>query len=351
MSYQLNDKITGLKPYEPITGEYPIRLDANESFLQPSAIMRAKISMEIVDGGLNRYPDPLCKKACKAFADYYNIDAANVTAGNGSDELLMLLPMAFLKKNERMLVFEPDFSMYKFYSYLTENQVICMPKKKDLTIDLDAAAHLINEQNIKAVVFSNPCNPTSLGISRQQIIDFIKSVGDCLVIVDEAYMDFWDSYQSIVTIAAQFDNVICLRTMSKAIGMAGIRMGFAVANKTITQALRSVKSPYNCNSLSQTAAEIILSDKQYIDNCIDTIKQSRDYLYNKAIELFAYRPDVVIYPTCTNFIFILAPDAEGTYELLRENGVVVRLMGNYLRVTAGTQEENDRVLELLRQFL
>ena len=136
MSYELNKKIRELEPYEPISGTYKIRLD------------------------FNRYPDPLAEKVVTAFADYYGINPKYVTAGNGSDELIFLIEAAFMEKGDRMLCVAPDFSMYKFYSSICEVECDTFIKSDDLSIDTDALIEKVNRDNIKLLLFSNPCNPT-----------------------------------------------------------------------------------------------------------------------------------------------------------------------------------------------
>ena len=348
MDYKLNSKILNLAPYEPISGDYRIRLDANESFILPDENMRQKIFDAAQTVLFNRYPDPLAFDLCRHFASFYNINYDNVTAGNGSDELITLIMTAFLQKGEKVLTFDPDFSMYKFYASITENPVLTLSKGDNLKIDIDNAISFIKSNDIKAVFFSNPCNPTAQGLSRDDVRKLINST-NALIVLDEAYMDFWD--QSLINEVPKFDNVICLRTMSKAIGMASLRIGFAIANPVLTKALRAVKSPYNVNSLSQAIACVVLSDKQYLHNCIEKIKASRDNLYNTAKDICINRNDIKLYDTCTNFILIKTPNADKVRESFAKEGLAIRQLGGYLRITCGTDDENNEVIRLLKKYL
>lgn len=345
MAYRLNDKIRDLKPYDPITGEYRIRLDANESFRTiPNAVM-SKVLEAVALTSYNRYPDSAAADLCSRFADYHHINPTIVTAGNGSDELISVICNAFLMKGDVIITVSPDFAMYKFYASIVEAQCIEYQKKPDLTIDVDKLIASVRDHHAKMLLFSNPCNPTSLGLKREDVRRLITSV-DALVVVDEAYMDFWN--ESLLDEVEQYDNLIILRTCSKAFGMAGIRLGFAVANRTLTNALKAVKSPYNVNSLTQKIGSIILGEKAMIDSAVAEIVASRDELCSglKRIES-CYREEMHVYPSVTNFVFIRMDQAKEMFQSLLNAGIAVRFMGDFLRITAGSREENA---ELIKAF-
>ena len=247
-----------------------------------------------------------------------------------------------------MLVLEPDFSMYRFYGSLSEVEVVSCPKREDLTIDVDEVIRRAKEANARLILFSNPCNPTSLGLPRQEVRRLVRSV-EALVVLDEAYMDFWD--QSLLPQVEEYENLVILRTCSKALGLASLRLGFAVANRRLTGALRAVKSPYNVNSLSQTVGALVLREKEWASYALGQILASRDELQAALDSLAAEFPgQLQVYRSCTNFIFLKPAGAAGLFEGLLEAGVAVRRMGEFLRVTAGSQEENRRFLEAFRSL-
>ena len=207
--YELCGKVRDLEPYEPIKGTYRIRLDANESFYNMPEEVKQEIKDIIDVMPFNRYPDSTAEKPIKAFAEYYGISPENVTATNGSDEMLYILASAMLERNSIVVVAEPDFSMYRFYSALSENTVIAYQKTADLQIDVDELIKTVNENNADMVIFSNPCNPTGQGITAENARKLVKSV-KALVVLDEAYMDFWND--SILKEPAEYDNLIVLKT-------------------------------------------------------------------------------------------------------------------------------------------
>lgn len=345
MPYKMNDKIVNLTPYAPIEGDYKIRLDANESYFQldPKKLKTAFLQ------NFNRYPDPFAKKLCKSFAMLYNVEEGYVTAGNGSDELISLITGAFFSEGDTLLTLSNDFSMYKFYGDVFGIKVDVYPKKADFTINLDNVIDHINKERIKGIIFSNPCNPTSLGMSRSDILKLATSV-NALVIVDEAYMDFSD--QSILDICHRFDNVIVLRTCSKAVGLAAIRLGFAVANERLTTALRAVKSPYNVNAITQSIGEIVLSDHAYIENCKADIIQNKNYLYQSLLGLKCSTSGIkMVYESQTNFIFIEMEDAKMVHGQLLAHSIAVRLMGKHLRICTGNSQENEELICVLKTIL
>ncbi|MCR4925628.1 MAG: histidinol-phosphate transaminase [Clostridiales bacterium] len=350
MAFELNKKVVNLVPYDPICGDYRIRLDANESFILPDEKLMEKIHKAIDEIKYNRYPDPLAKKLCKTFAEFYSIDADFVTACNGSDESISVIMNAFLQKGDKIVNVSPDFSMYKFYSSIVECECITVEKNEDFTFDIDKIIKTANENKARLIIFSNPCNPSSVGCKREEVKRLIKSV-DSLVILDEAYMDFWN--QSLLDEFNDYDNLIILRTCSKALTMAGIRLGFCVANKTLTNAIRSVKSPYNSNSITQAIGIAVLEEKEYLNACVEKVIKSRDELYSEMKKLEKDFPNMLfsVAPN-TNFVYTnFMGKAKDIFEYLKKDGIIVRHMGEYLRITAGTDYENKEVVKGIREYL
>ena len=349
MSYELNRKIAGLTPYEPLSGTYQIRLDANESYMNLPEELRVKLGKLAQEIDYNRYPDPYCTELCKAFAAYYGIDAENVTAGNGSDELISVIVNAFSLKGENCFTFEQDFSMYRFYGELAKCTLETLPRKEDLSIDVDTAIDVLNRSGAGMLLFSNPCNPTSIGLSREQVRRLVRSVS-CLVVLDEAYMDFWD--QSLLGEAQEYDNLIVLKTCSKAFGMAGIRLGFAVANPTATRAIQAVKSPYNVNSITQEVGTAVLREQELLRARTAEIIANTKELYRMIGSLAQEFPQFgQVYPTVANFVYIKTEIGREIAEQLKQRSVAVRVFPNYLRISTGSAEENHIVVDYLRKIL
>ena len=349
MSYKLNKKLINLVPYDPITGHYDIRLDANESCFNLSDSLKAKINKSISQIDFNRYPDCLAKAPTKAFSELYNGPEELISAGNGSDELISIISSCFFEAGDTIVNVSNDFSMYEFYAQLYEVNVATYQKEADLTIDPDKLIAFCKENGAKGLIFSNPCNPTSLGLDRAAVKKIIEALDGCLVILDEAYMDFWD--QSILSDADKYDNLIILKTCSKAIGLAAVRFGFAVANRTITNAIRAAKSPYNNDTVAQTIVADILSEKDYLAQCRDTIIANTKKLYSDILAIDKkYGCFEKIYEPCTNFVFVKTDEFEKIYSFMLENSIAIRKFKGYIRVTAGTEAENTRFIEVLDRY-
>ena len=347
--YQLNEKIRDLVPYDPIDGEYSIRLDANESCLQPPVEMQKRLLEAASRVAWNRYPDASCRELCESFGAFYGVDPSLVTPGDGSDELISILCNAFLMPGETLVTAEPDFSMYRFYASVSGARTASFQKGADLTVDPEAFIEFINREKARMVIFSNPCNPTGQGLSREDVRKILRST-EALVVLDEAYMDFWD--QSLLSEVCEYDNLLILRTCSKALGMASLRLGFAVGNPTLTRALWAVKSPYNINSFTQAMGAAVLREKEWAQRALSSILESRENLYSSLKKLEERNPGKFsCYSTCTNFVFLKAPEGRRIFEALLQRGIAIRYMGEYLRVTAGTPEENKQFLQAFQDVL
>ena len=346
--FQLNEKVKNLTPYEPISGTYEIRLDANESFLTFPKEIEDEMVDALRNSALNRYPDPMAAKLVKGFADYFGVNADCVTAGNGSDEIISVIMNAFLQKGDKILTLEPDFSMYRFYAEIAECDSVKYQKDENLDVNIDDVIELANKENVRIVIFSNPCNPTSRIVTKDDVRKLINSV-DSLVVLDEAYMDFAGD-ESLLGEFENYDNLIILKTCSKALGSAALRLGFAVANKTLTNVIRAVKSPYNVNSVSQALGEVLFAHPDYIDKCIETVVNSRKELYKELLEIKSDKIEK-IYETHTNFVFMKVKNAKSVFEKMKDNRIIIRNMGDYLRITAGTEYENEKMLETFKKVL
>ena len=345
--YQLNDKIGKVKPYKAVESRFKIHLDANESFLPLPKDIKAEMTKAWSAAELNRYPDSDAKEVCKAFADFYNLSPENVVAGNGSDELIAVIMTAFLEKGDAFATIIPDFSMYSFYGQLCECRNVQISKDENYQIDVDTVINTCNNEDVKLLIFSNPCNPTSVGLSAEKVRRIIKKV-NALVILDEAYMDFWN--ESLLDEVESYDNLIILRTCSKAFGMAGIRLGFAVSQKRLRYVLMAVKSPYNVNVLSQKTGTVLLRRKEEIQAAVSKLIDSKNALETAMRKLAEKSGKFHLVDGRTNFITMTMKNPEKFYNFLAENRIAVRFTEGMIRVTCGAKEENESFIEASERF-
>ena len=343
------EKVQTLKPYgfEDTSG-CTIKADANESFVSLPDDLRAKLA-EIAQNALfNRYPDPLSTDACTAYGAYVGVDSRYITAGNGSDELLMIIINSLLSRGDKLLVAEPDFSMYRFYANLAEVEAVNIGKDADYCLSADALKKAAKECGAKAIMFSNPCSPTGQALSREEVLDCVDSCPDVLWIVDEAYMDFWDepTHKDALTRG----NMIVLRTCSKAVGLAALRLGFAICGDTLTEALRKAKSPANVNALTNAMAAAVLSDRSYLRSACMRIRQATARLYaglKAAEETYGV---IRALPTKANFVFVETADAAAAQEYLKQRAILVRRLGTRLRITACGETDNEAIISAIESY-
>lgn len=348
VAFALNDKIKTLTPYDPICGAYPIRLDANESYIPFPDEVQAEMRKALEETALNRYPDPYAQKVCGLFASFYGISPELVTAGRRLGRADLHYHERFSAKRGQGA--HPCAGFFHVPLLYRHRRVPCvtMEKNADFTIDPQRVIDTARREGARLIVFSNPCNPTSVGLSADDARKIIRGT-DALVVLDEAYMDFWD--QSLLREAAQYDNLIILRTCSKAIGLAGIRLGFAVANEMLTRVIRSVKSPYNVNSVSQALGCVAFSHPEQLRRNIERLIVSREALYRLFQSLAADFPGKVeIVRPVTNFVWAKCERAGELFDALKRQGIIVRRMGEYLRVTAGRNHENEKAADAIRFF-
>jgi len=298
--------------------------------------------------GLNRYPDPKQKPLKKVFSNLKSIAENNIIFGNGSDELLDLLFRGFCEPNrDSVITLPPTYGMYDVLANL--NAV----KNKEITLDADfqpTVASILNavEKNTKIIFLCSPNNPTGNSFSEASIIEILNNFNG-LVLIDEAYIDF-SSKKSWLEKMVHYPNLVVLQTVSKAYGMAGIRLGILYADQKIISVLNKIKPPYNINKLTQQKALERISDHENTKIEILKILESRLFL---EIE-FAKIPFIQkIFRSDANFILIKVDDANKRYDQLIQKGIVVRNRSNQqncencLRITVGTAEENKKLIEIM----
>ena len=349
MSYCLHENLKKLDPYISPTGTYDVYLNANESCFNPGERFREELQDALAETPLNRYPDPDCKKLREAFGAAYNVDPSLVVAGNGSDELLGILMGAFLQYGQTLLTLDPDFSMYRVYAETYGKQVVTMKKEND-RIDVDAVLERLNGANgPDLLIFSNPCNPLPTALERQDVIRLIEGT-EKMVVVDEAYTDFCPEL-SVLDLAGQYANLIVLKTCSKAWGGAGLRLGFAVATPEVAGVLNAIRSPYNVNVLTQAAGCVVLRHTEELKRAAAAMREAAERIYKELYPLQLCGKVEQVCETKTNFVFVKTAQAEALYEGLKKRSILIRRTGGHLRITAGTEEENERLIAAFYDLL
>lgn len=346
---RISDRFKGREAYSPGGKPCPVVLNANESFVRPSAELMEEFQAILANCDFNRYPDPRATALCQAFADLFKVDWQNVTAGNGSDELIELLFACLVAPHDRVVTVNPDFSMYGNGAYMNSVEEIVY-QQEDYSINVDTLIALCKERDAAMLIFSNPCNPTGVDLPREAVLRILDEF-DGIVVVDEAYMDF--SNQSVLDLAGTKENLIVLKTCSKALGMAGLRVGFAVTTPEMTSYLQIGKPFYNVGRLTQELATAVLRREDEIRQAIDTINDSTKTLMNGLAALAEkYEALGKILPSATNFAYVVTDAAPEIFEKMQAHGVLIRKpQANALRINSGTKEENAACLSALEASL
>ncbi len=338
----IRPNIKGLKPYSSARDEFKgvpkdmVFLDANENPFE---------------NGVNRYPDPQQRTVKSLLAEIKGISQEQILLGNGSDEVLDIIFRAFCEPNQdNIITLPPTYGMYSVLANINAIGIKTVRLDENFQPKVEAILN-IADANSKVLFLCSPNNPTGNSFNSKAIERLVKEFKG-IVVIDEAYIDF-SNEESWINRLQDFSNLIVTQTLSKAYGMAGIRLGICYASKEITSVFNRIKPPYNVNELTQQRAIVQLEKNKETQQQVLQILKERDVLVDKLKEV-----DFVseIYPTDANFVLAKVDDATKRYNQLIEKGIVVRNRTtqpgceNCLRFTVGTKTENDRLIKVLREL-
>jgi histidinol-phosphate aminotransferase len=332
--------ILTMKPYssarDEFKGEADIYLDANENPYQSP---------------YNRYPDPLQRRVKDELATVKEVRPEQIFLGNGSDEAIDLIIRAFCEPNQdSILITEPTYGMYSVCAEVNAVNVQQVLLTPDFDLDLEAFPKTF-DATTKVIFLCSPNNPTGNLLSRDKILEVLKRFYG-LVVIDEAYIDFAKG-KSFLQELDKYPNLVVLQTFSKAWGLAGLRLGMAFASEAIINVLNKIKYPYNVNIRTQELALDALENRHVMEDWVKQIVQQRAKVI-KALEKL--RITEKVFPTDSNFVLVRVQDATATYKYLLDQKIIVRdrsrvvLCYNCLRITIGTPEENERLLNALEEL-
>jgi histidinol-phosphate aminotransferase len=340
----LRDNIRALVPYssarDEFKGEAKVFIDANENSLGSP-----------LTKWYNRYPDPHQWKVKEAISQIKGIGPEHIFLGNGSDECIDLLYRAFcVPGRDNVIINPPTYGMYEVSAAINDVEVRRAVLLDDFQLDLVHLENLVDEHT-KLIWICSPNNPTANSMSREDI-EIILNNFSGLVVIDEAYINF-SRHRSFIQELGDYPNLVVLQTMSKAWGLAGLRVGMAFAGQAIVEVLNKVKPPYN---ISQSTQELVLKALEEVGQVNDMIRILVQLRERLAADLAVLPVVRKVYPSDANFLLIKTENARGIYEYLLHAGIVVRdrskveLCAGCLRITVGTEEENQELLMALKQF-
>lgn len=355
----VRDELRGKSPYGAPQLDVPVRLNTNENpYPLPEELVR-RIAERVSEAArhLNRYPDRDAVELRTGLAAYlsestgYEVGTEQVWAANGSNEILQQLLQTFGGPGRTALGFEPSYSMHGIIARGTGTGWLSGPRNEDFTIDVEAARRTIAEERPDVVFVCSPNNPTGTAVSRETVLalyEAAQAVKPTLVVVDEAYNEFSHG-DSLLPLIEGRPTLVVSRTMSKAFGAAGLRLGYLAADPAVVDAVQLVRLPYHLSAVTQATALAALEHTGTLLGYVQRLKSERDRV---VAELGAMGCEVT--PSDANFVqFGVFEDAHATWQALLEHGVLVRDNGvpGRLRVTAGTPEENDAFLDAMRAVL
>jgi histidinol-phosphate aminotransferase len=345
-------RIEGLAPYVP--GEQPripnlVKLNTNENPYPPSARVVAAIS-EAARQGLQLYPDPESTALREAIAAHHGLKPEQIFPGNGSDEVLAHAFFAFFRQDRPLLMPDVTYSFYRVYCGLYDIQVELIPVDDKLQIDVAAYA----ARPAGGVVIANPNAPTGSVLELSAIEQLLRSQPDCVVLVDEAYVDF--GAESALKLIVRYPNLLVVHTLSKSRSLAGLRVGFAAGQRHLIEGLERVKNSFNSYPLDRLAvagAIAAYEDKEHFEQTRQAVMRSRDEL-----TVHLWRLGFEVLPSSANFVFARHSehDAGALAAKLREHGVLVRhfkqpRIDQFLRISIGTPAQCDALINALRVLI
>jgi histidinol-phosphate aminotransferase len=340
----LRENIKNLTPYssarDEFQGEASVYLDANENaFGSP------------LDENYNRYPDPLQYNVKKRLSEIKGVPIRNIFLGNGSDEAIDILFRTFCNPGvDNVIIVPPTYGMYEVSANINDIALRRVPLTTDYQLNLEGMAESI-DQNTKLIFICSPNNPTGNSINRDDVETLLANFNG-LIVVDEAYINF-SRQKTFIQELTEYANLVVLQTLSKAWGLAGLRVGMAFASEEIIEVMNKVKPPYNINEASQQLALKALENVNQVNEWIKETLKQRDTLV-LALKNFDFVLD--IYPSDANFILVKTTDPKAIYNFLVQRGIIVRdrskveLCEGSLRITVGTPEENNILITSLQDY-
>ncbi len=345
-------EVLALQAYHVAPAEGLVKLDAMENPYRLPEALAAELGAQLAQVAINRYPHPELPAVKRCLRTAWDIpDALELVLGNGSDEVLQGIALALARPGAVALSIEPSFAMYRISALAAGLRYEGVPLRADFTLDEDAVMAAIERHRPALTWIAYPNNPTGNLFPRDAVLRIVAAAPG-LVVVDEAYHPFAGG-ASLLDAVARHPNLVLVRTVSK-LGLAGLRLGAAIATPAWAAELEKLRLPYNVNVLTACALEVVLDHGAVLDLQTEAIVADRERLQ----EGLARLPRLHAFPSAANFILARLPAAGAAFEALKVRGILVRnlhgahpLLENCLRFTIGTPEENDRLLAALTEIL
>ena len=345
-------QVRALRPYSLRFEDARIKLNQNENPWDTPSQIKRETFRRLENRHWSRYPEFIASRLIGRLAEFSNWNAEGTLVGNGSNELIQAVLMVAVSNGKRVLINEPTFSLYRQVTTILGGEIVSVPLTVKLTYDVEAMRTAIVASKPDVVIICSPNNPTGCLIGKDDLVSLLETT-DGLIVVDEAYFEF--SGETVLPLINQHRNLVVLRTFSKALAMAALRVGYLLTTPELAREISKALLPYNLNVFSQTAAEVAMEDfESSYKPLVKAILAERDRVFLELSRIRGLEP----VPSRANFIVVRsAVDPHLVFDRLLQDGILIRdvtaypMLKEYFRVSIGSPEENDLLLKSLREIV
>jgi histidinol-phosphate aminotransferase len=346
----IKPEVLNVKGYHLAKREYNIKLDQNENPFGFPESLKEKLWQRLRNLDWARYPDFQMENLTKKIAEFVQLPEESVVVGNGSNSLIQALLMVTLSLGDKLIVPEPTFTLYSLFGKMLGAEVVtCRLHAEDFSLPLPEMLQAVHEPRARLLVLCTPNNPTGNSFSMQAIRTLLDQFPG-LMVIDEAYQEF--SRQDAKPLLEEYENLVILRTFSKAMALAGMRIGYLMAAPGICAEVKKARLPYSVNLFSEMAVTVALEEWALLQDNVREIIAQRESLWPKLHEFSSFK----VYPSDANFFLVRATDGRALFQYLLQDGILARDVSSYpglencLRISVGTREQNELLLESLKKW-
>ncbi len=344
----IKDSVIKLSGYE-VPQQALIKLNQNESPYDIPDEYKKEILKRLYKVNWNRYPAENPEDLKKKIADYTDYPAEGIIVGNGSNELILAIMLATCDKDDNITLIKPGFGIYPYLGKILQLRINETSLKNDFSFDVEKIIR--NSNNSKLIMFASPNNPTGTAMDINEIEEVVRTK-KCFVVVDEAYYEFHDL--TCQRLLDKYQNLLILRTFSKAFGLAGVRLGYLLCNPDVAKQFRKTKLPFSVGIFQMIAGQFLLTKKRFVMETVQKIIAEREMIFNA----LKSTPEIIPFPSRANFILFKIKNRSSVqlFEALYKKGILVRrfysrYLNNMLRVTVGTDNENKKFIKMLKEIM
>lgn len=349
---KIKENVRAIKAYTLDPLEAPIKINQNENPFGMPAEIKDEVLRRAREHDWARYPEFIPAHLLEKLASHVGWKKDGVMAGNGSNEMIQSVVNSIVEKGVKVVLPEPTFSVYRQVIQVAGGEVIPVPLNEDLTFNIPRLASKLVASKAEMAIICSPNNPTGCTITPRDLASLLRN-SDAIIVVDQAYLEFGSD--DFVPMLNEYKNLVILRTFSKAMAMGGLRVGYCLAAPELIQEFNKAKMPYSLNFFSMTAAEVALENMHLLGPIVEKMRSEHDRLF---AELQKFDGQLIPAPSAANFFCVkTAIPPKELFEALHARGILIRnvssapMLESYVRISVGTPEENDRLLEALQELL